>query len=195
MEGIISYEGLKAALRAEITQLALARLAPYGMAEVLIDRIGLDGLIEDHRGERIDLQVEIAVCDDYGGVPNYLTEVTISLDLGEVERREKVLLGNAFSLQMLDREWANIKVEPVWYPTQEKGLARARSIIGHPDTAKVVSGLLNREVECNRESVTLSVGDVLYVAQVTGGRLPEGATKLPEGVEITFRKVIVMGLE
>lgn len=55
------------------------------------------------------------------------------------------------------------------------------SAIGHADTARVVSNILNRDVQANRISLTLSEGDTLYVAQLTGGRLPEGATTLPEG--------------
>ena len=35
----------------------------------------------------------------------------------------------------------------------------------------------------------LKKGDTLYVAQLTGGRLPEGATELPEGFSFKFLKV------
>ena len=34
-------------------------------------------------------------------------------------------------------------------------------------------------------------GDTLYVAQLMGGRLPEGTTKLPEGFWFKFFKVTV----
>lgn len=57
------------------------------------------------------------------------------------------------------------------------------SVVGHPDTARVLG------VEFNRVSVKLAKGDVLYVAQVVGGRLPEGATTLPDGFQLTFLKV------
>lgn len=63
------------------------------------------------------------------------------------------------------------------------------SAIGHADTARVVSGLLGLDVECNRVNIRLAAADTLYVAQVTGGRLPEGATTLPEGMELTFVRV------
>lgn len=100
----------------------------------------------------------------------------------------KIFLGNAFSLQMLDlARSALVKVEPV--EISEVSEADFISAIGHADTAKVVSGLLGREVECQRISVRLEQGDTLYVAQVTGGRLPEGATSLPEGFALTFLKV------
>ena len=98
-----------------------------------------------------------------------------------------VYIGNAFSLQMVS-EAAVVTV----LPCKAKDVPKtAQSIIGHADTAVVVSDLLGREVPMNRQSVHLNAGDVLYVAQITGGRLPEGATTLPEGFSLEFRKVIV----
>ena len=47
------------------------------------------------------------------------------------------------------------------------------SVIGHKDTANVLG------VKMNRINVTLRKGAVAYVAQLQGGRLPEGATTLP----------------
>jgi hypothetical protein len=63
--------------------------------------------------------------------------------------------------------------------------AEAESCVGHPDTAKVLG------VSCNRANIALETGDVLYVAQLVGGRLPEGATTLPEGFTFKFLKVEV----
>ena len=100
----------------------------------------------------------------------------------------KAFLANAFSLQMLADEASLITVLPC---TPEDVPADAQSCIGHNDTAKVVSSILGREVPCQRINVTLNAGDVLYVAQLTGGRLPEGATTLPEGFTIAWKKVIV----
>ena len=57
------------------------------------------------------------------------------------------------------------------------------SVIGHEDTAKVL------EVAYNRVSISLKPGDILYVAQLQGGRLPEGSTTLPEGFSFEFFKV------
>lgn len=65
------------------------------------------------------------------------------------------------------------------------------SIVGHQDTANVVSNMLGRKIEFNRESVTLSKGETIFVAQITGGRLPEGVTELPEGVHMKFMKVTI----
>lgn len=185
--------GLVASLKKEIERCALASLTgPNDGAYVTIPgHETLWSLISNHRGETVNLDVEVAVSEFNGGVPNCVLRIPVSVNLAELESKQKVLLGNAFSLQMLEDKYSSIKVRPVEYPVYEKGLAQAYSVIGHPDTARVVSGLLGREVEFNRESVTLAVGDVLYVAQVIGGRLPEGATELPEGVEIVFREVVV----
>lgn len=102
-----------------------------------------------------------------------------------------VYLGNAFSLQMISMRgvrYMDVRIEQV---SAADVPVEAVSIIGHADTAAVVGSLLGRTVEMARISVTLSDEDVLYVAQVQGGRLPEGATTLPEGVAISFLKVTV----
>ena len=102
-------------------------------------------------------------------------------------RKGKVYLGNAFSLQMVADNAIICKVEV----SPEQVPVNAESIIGHKDTAAVVSTILGREVPCNRESVMLTDNDVFYVAQVVGGRLPEGATTIPSGMEIKFYRITV----
>ncbi len=98
------------------------------------------------------------------------------------------ILSNAFSLQMLrgDAVISVTSVDPSEVPSD------AVSVIGHADTAAVVGSILGREVPMNRANVTLEKGDVLFVAQLTGGRLPEGATKLPEGFSIAFKRVEIL---
>lgn len=102
-------------------------------------------------------------------------------------------VGNAFSLQMLSLEGARtIQVVPVTAEAVAAAVrAGATSCVGHPDTAAVLSDLLQVAVPANRVSVHLGRGDVLFVAQLTGGRLPEGSTTLPEGFHFTFVKVTV----
>ena len=100
----------------------------------------------------------------------------------------KVYLGNAFSLQMLTELPANVSVVEV-APAEVP--ADAVSVIGHPDTAAVVSSILGKDVPANRVSIALEAGDILYVAQLMGGRLPEGTTTLPEGFILKFLKVEV----
>ena len=100
-------------------------------------------------------------------------------------------LSNAFSLQMLNLETnTTVSVKPVLPGDIPED---TESCIGHADTAAVVSNILGREVPMNRANVHLDQGDVLYVAQITGGRLPEGATTLPEGFSLKFLKVEVVG--
>ena len=99
-----------------------------------------------------------------------------------------VYLANAFSLQMLTEVPATITVEEVKPQEIPNSIY---SVIGHKDTAKVLSGILGFDVKMNREEIKLKKGDVLYVAQLIGGRLPEGVTTLPEGFSFEFFRVSV----
>lgn len=84
---------------------------------------------------------------------------------------------NAFSLQMLQGD-SFIKV------TEVKELPNDLvSAIGHADTAAILG------VQMNRINISLNKGDVAYVAQLVGGRLPEGSTTLPDGFLFKFFKV------
>lgn len=89
-----------------------------------------------------------------------------------------MFLCNAFSLQMLECFPASISVQEV--AELPEGLTSA---IGHQDTANVLG------VPMNRVNVRLSKGDTVYVAQLVGGRLPEGSTTLPEGFSFKFLKI------
>lgn len=92
-----------------------------------------------------------------------------------------IYIANAFSLQMLNlKEKHAVSIVPCdGFPKD------AVSVVGHPDTAAVL------RVAFNRVSVKLQAGDVLYVAQLVGGRLPEGSTSLPAGFHFDFVKVTV----
>ncbi len=91
-----------------------------------------------------------------------------------------IYLGNAFSLQMLSEFPAETCVETISeIPTD------CVSVVGHQDLANILG------VSMNRQSITLKSGDTMIVAQVMGGRLPEGSTTLPEGVTIQLLKVTV----
>lgn len=91
-----------------------------------------------------------------------------------------MFLLNAFSLQIVETP-CSIKFTEV--NSLPEGLTSA---IGHQDTANVLG------VPMNRMNVHLSKGDVAFVAQLMGGRLPEGSTSLPEGFHFKFIKVEVM---
>lgn len=99
-------------------------------------------------------------------------------------------IANAFSLQMLPNMEVNTcgKIEYATISENDfKEFAKdAKSIVGHEDTARVLG------VEFNRESVTLEKGDVLLVAQLVGGRLPEGATTLPENCHFKYMSIKIV---
>lgn len=102
-------------------------------------------------------------------------------------------LFNAFSIQMVAAlneasvSFKKISVE------QAKNLLNndIDSYIGHADTAVVVGNLLGMDVPAQRRFGTLVPGETAVVAQVLGGRLPEGCTVLPDGMSIQFFQVAV----
>ena len=92
-------------------------------------------------------------------------------------------IANAFSLQMLGA-MAHPYIEVEQIPELSKeDKAACMSVVGHLDTARVLG------VEFNRASLTIQKGDVLFVAQLVGGRLPEGATTLPKGAHFVWYKM------
>ena len=88
---------------------------------------------------------------------------------------------NAFSLQMLKDFPCEVRFTEVAELPQ--GL---ESAVGHADTAAVLG------VPMNRVNVQLHKGEIAYVAQLQGGRLPEGSTTLPEGFSFKYLKVEVL---
>lgn len=100
----------------------------------------------------------------------------------------KKILTNAFSIQMLQKGGV-VRFEEIDAIDIPSDVASA---VGHADTAAVLSDLLGFEVPMNRDFVTLDEDTELYVAQLVGGRLPEGATTLPEGYSFKFYRVTVV---
>ena len=99
-------------------------------------------------------------------------------------------LANAFSLQMLKnlRTTQHLEVTPITKEMAKEALKNNTfvSCIGHVDTANVLTEVLGLTIEMNRVNVSLSKDDTLIVAQLVGGRLPEGCVTLPEGFEFKF---------
>ena len=88
-------------------------------------------------------------------------------------------ISNAFSLQMVAPEHLDrVRFEAV--DLADYPLKKYHSIVGHADIAAVLG------VEMNRASVMLNpkAGDEMLVAQLVGGRLPEGCKTLPEGFRL-----------
>lgn len=90
-------------------------------------------------------------------------------------------LSNAFSLQMVTTFPTILKILEC---SKEEALSPSNiSVVGHPDTAAVLG------VKFNRISLKLQPDDTLYVAQLQGGRLPEGCTTLPAGFSFKYLKI------
>lgn len=94
-------------------------------------------------------------------------------------------VNNAFSLQMLQKD-CNLKIKHISKKEFNKAKQKAVSVVGHEETARIL------KLKYNRTDITLCPGDTLYVAQLVGGRLPEGCTKLPAGYTFKYLKVEVM---
>ncbi len=87
---------------------------------------------------------------------------------------------------------ATVKFEEVTVAEVARALSSGfTSAIGHADTAAVIGNILGVEVAMNRINVSLTADTELYVAQVVGGRLPEGCTTLPEGIVIKFVRATI----
>jgi hypothetical protein len=68
---------------------------------------------------------------------------------------------------------------------QKRGFELVNAI-GHQETDEIVRSQIPGLPKGERVSVELRSFDRLIVAQYTGPRLPEGATKLPEGARINY---------
>jgi hypothetical protein len=105
----------------------------------------------------------------------------------------KFYIANAFSLAMLPRGQHDVQVVDLDGPGHLDGLEGAESVVGHADTAAIFTSELGIEVKfrADRPSIILEPGDRVLVGQFMGGRLPEGATKLPTGVSMRWMMVSV----
>jgi len=101
---------------------------------------------------------------------------------------------NAFSLAMLQLLPPRVQLGVELIPaTSAAELARdAVSAVGHDLTAKIFSEILGLPIKADRRSIRLNRGDTTLVGQYSGPRLPEGATSLPEGAQITWYEVVVL---
>ena len=100
----------------------------------------------------------------------------------------KKYLVNAFSIQMLEKGGV-VRFEEI---DATEVPADVVSAVGHADTANVLTNMLGFEVPMNRINIALDENTELYVAQLMGGRLPEGATTLPEGFSFRFYRVTLV---
>jgi len=87
---------------------------------------------------------------------------------------------NAFSLQMLSELTSTIEIEEIEESAFKEIAPTMISAIGHLDTAEILN------LEFNRSSISLQKGEIALVAQLQGGRLPEGSTTLPKGFSFRY---------
>ena len=102
----------------------------------------------------------------------------------------KILITNAFSLNMLVSLTANVKTEELSVPQVKEALSGDfESGMGH--STELVSEILGMDIPVNRSSNKIQDGEAVLVAQYVGPRLAEGAIQLPEGATLKFIKVTV----
>lgn len=93
---------------------------------------------------------------------------------------------NSFSLQMIKLlssfKLNGIEITEAQFNHMRNG---AKSYVGHRAAAEELG------VEFNRDDLLLKPGDILYVRQITGKRLPEGVNTLPENIEIKYYQLVV----
>ena len=97
-------------------------------------------------------------------------------------------VGNAFSLSMISSLSATLQVKNLTLEEAQMLVASNEfvSAVGHADTAAVYSNELGTVVSMNRIKVALSSDDQVLVGQLVGPRLPEGATTLPDNIQIQW---------
>lgn len=101
---------------------------------------------------------------------------------------------NAFSVNMLVGPKNSVRFEKI--TTNAAGALCASSgidsYIGHADTASILTQMLKIQIDARRASCVLGSGEKALLAQYSGPRLPEGATRLPEGAKIEFYLVEIL---
>lgn len=86
-----------------------------------------------------------------------------------------IYLANAFSLGMLNTNWAMLYVRELNVEEVKEYLQKGfTSVVGHESTARLLTQLLNIDVAFNRVEIRLNPGDIIIVFQLQT-RLPEGA--------------------
>ena len=103
-----------------------------------------------------------------------------------------IYLANAFSLQMIQDDESLVWVKNVSQAWTKELISKWEwiSVIGHEDTASIVSSMLGVHVPANRETTTIGQNDMVIIAQVIGGRLPEGCKTLPDNFRIVWKSVV-----
>lgn len=100
------------------------------------------------------------------------------------------ILTEDFGIDMLDPGMKHtIRITPV--TPNEIRIVGFMSAVRSLAAAKVLTAVIGTNVTAVPDKVDLSCQEwrTLYVAKLSGGRLPEGATRLPEGFSYSFFRV------
>lgn len=103
-----------------------------------------------------------------------------------------IYLANAFSGQMVPDFCVISKKLVTRERVRELIMWEWESCIKDKDMMTVLSKVLDAYDQRNRESISMTEDDILIVAELQGGRLPEGATALPEGCQFVFHTYHVL---
>lgn len=104
-----------------------------------------------------------------------------------------IYISNSYSDNMINwRRYGIVETRTMLYDAKSArahllGHGKWHSIIGHFDTAAVLSAELGLELKENRETVSIDPEhDQMLIGQYRGPRLAEGTSTLPEGAEIVW---------
>lgn len=99
-----------------------------------------------------------------------------------------MLITNAFSLNMFSNTNASFFTCEigVGYARQLLVQAGVNSAVGHQDTANIFSKILDLDIPCNRDTVSIEQDCSFIVGQYSGPKLEEGATELPNDAKIKW---------
>lgn len=103
-----------------------------------------------------------------------------------------IYLANAFSGQMVP-DFCVISKKLVTRERVRELIAwEWESCIKDKDMMTVLNKVLDAYGQRNRDSISMTEDDILIVAELQGGRLPEGATALPEDCQFVFHTYHVL---
>lgn len=107
-----------------------------------------------------------------------------------------VFVGTAFTFNMVeDLSTINVEANPITWEEMDAVLFAMKK--QHSEFVETINGMGHESTSqmlgehSYRRSLSLKKGDILYIPQYRGPRLPEGETKLPEGALLVPIKVII----
>lgn len=171
-------------------------------AELIKGNIGVDYVCSNEEGDTFNIKdTDVSQWHDIinGCVPlkdeEKVCDEFIAHHTGE-NNMKNVYVGTAFTFNMVeDLTNINVDANPISWEEfdavlfamnkQHSEFIECMNGMGHESTAQMVHS------HSYRRSLSLKSGDVLYIPQYRGPRLPEGATQLPKGAILVPIKVTI----